>query len=133
MHVFQWHGKIIFVMGKLLFLWEKYYCREKTIIVKYSCVSIAYEKYFCHGKIIIRVGKILLTIVVGKILLEWENWIIIVKYSCVSMATPVRCTCSSIYLTNKRLYPFKCGNGFIITWILHQIIIDTNKVKLVAG
>ena len=24
-------------------------------------------------------------------------------------------------------------NGFIITWILHQIIIYSNKVKLVAG
>ena len=26
-----------------------------------------------------------------------------------------------------------CINGFIITWILHQIIMYSNKVKLVAG
>ena len=25
------------------------------------------------------------------------------------------------------------GNGFIITWILHQIIMYSDKVKLVAG
>ena len=27
----------------------------------------------------------------------------------------------------------KEGNGFIFTWILHQIIMYSNKLKLVAG
>ena len=34
---------------------------------------------------------------------------------------------------NKQETQVSLYNGFIITWILHQIIMYSNKVKLVAG
>ena len=45
-------------------------------------------------------------------------------YSCIELSDP---TWYKLDLSDAQV------NGFIITWILHQIIICSKKVKLVAG